>query len=116
MVGVANDGREAVEKALDLLPDVVIMDAQMPNMDGLEATRYIKDALPRVAVLFLSVFTDYLEASRAVGADSYLAKDCKPEDLFTELQRVGTVRLPTRQLPKPTVRKRRKHRRQMPPL
>lgn len=91
VVGLATDGVEAVKKAKELLPDVVIMDAQMPNMDGLEATRHIKEALPGVGILFLSVFTDYLEASISVGADSYLAKDCIPEDLFTELRRVGTI-------------------------
>ncbi len=89
VVGIATDGLEAVAKARELLPHVVIMDAQMPNMDGLEATRCIKEALPQVAILFLSVFTDYLEASVTAGADSYLAKDCRPDDLFSELQRIG---------------------------
>ncbi len=89
VVGIASDGLEAVEKAGELLPDVVIMDAQMPNMDGVEATRRIKRDLPGVGVLFFSVFADYLEASIAAGSDGYLNKDCSPSELFTEIKRIA---------------------------
>ena len=91
VVGMAGDGREAVERAGELLPDVVIMDTQMPNMDGVEATRLIKLNLPGVGVLSLSVFTDCLEASIAAGAEGYLMKDCDPEELFSELRRIAAV-------------------------
>ena len=91
VVGFAGDGLEAVERAGELLPDVVLMDAQMPNMDGVEATRHIKLNLPSVRVLSLSVFTDCLEASIAVGAEGYLMKDCEPEELFSELRRIAAV-------------------------
>ena len=62
VVGVARDGLEALEKAKELLPDVVLMDAQMPNMDGVEATRQIKQSLPDMGILFFSVFSNHLEA------------------------------------------------------
>jgi len=91
VVGLAVDGVEAVQKAKELLPDVVIMDAQMPNMDGAEATRHIKQTLPGVGVLSLSVFADCLEASIAAGADGYLMKDCGLPELLTELKRVAAV-------------------------
>ena len=91
VVGIAEDGLEAVERAGGLLPDVVIMDAQMPNMDGVEATRQIKQTLPGVGVLVLSVFADYLEASIDAGAEGYLMKDCEPEELFSELRRIAAV-------------------------
>ena len=91
VVGFAGDGLEAVERAGELLPDVVLMDAQMPNMDGVEATRHIKLNLPSVRVLSLSVFTDCLEASIAAGAEGYLMKDCEPEELFSELRRVAAI-------------------------
>ncbi len=91
VVGLAWDGLEAVQKAGELLPDVVLMDAQMPNMDGVEATRQIKQTLPGVGVLSLSVFADYLEASKDAGAEGYLMKDCEPEELLSELRRIATV-------------------------
>ena len=91
VVGFAGDGLEAVARAGELLPDVVIMDAQMPNMDGVEATRHIKQTLAGVGILVLSVFADYLEASIEAGAESYLMKDCEPEELFTELRRIAAA-------------------------
>ena len=91
VVGLASDGLEAVEKARELLPDVVIMDAQMPNMDGVEATRQIKQIIPGVGVLLFSVFVDYTEAGIAAGADGYLMKDCELKELFAELKRIATI-------------------------
>ena len=91
VVGIAADGLEAVEKAGELLPDVVMMDAQMPNMDGVEATLHIKQILPGVGILVLSVFADYLEASKDAGAEGYLMKDCELEELFSELKRIAAV-------------------------
>ncbi len=91
VVGFAGDGLEAVERACELLPDEVIMDAQMHKKDGIEATRLIKLTLPGVGVLSLSVFADYLEASIAAGAEGYLMKDCEPEELFSELRRIAAM-------------------------
>ncbi len=89
VVGFAGDGLEAVERAGELLPDVVLMDSQMPNMDGVEATRLIKQSLPNVGVLSISVFADCLEASMAAGADGHLLKDCRVPELLAELKRVA---------------------------
>ena len=89
VVGVAYDGREAVDKAIELLPDVVIMDAQMPVMDGVEATRRIKQAVAGVGILFFSVFAEYVEASNRAGADGYLPKDCDYEELLSELKEIA---------------------------
>ncbi len=91
VVGLAGDGLKAVQKAGELLPDVVLMDAQMPNMDGVEATRHIKQTLPGVGILVLSVFADYLEAGIEAGAEGYLMKDCELEELFSELRRIAAV-------------------------
>ncbi len=89
VVGTAGDGLEAVEKAKDLRPDIVIMDAQMPRMDGIEATRKIKRDFPAISILFLSTFTDHIEASRAAGCDGYLTKDCDPKQLYAEVRLIA---------------------------
>ena len=80
-----------MERAGELLPDVVMMDFQMPNMDGVEATRQIKQTHPSVGILVLSVFADCLEASIAAGAEGCLMKDCEPEELFSEVRRIAAV-------------------------
>jgi len=89
LVGTAGDGLEAVEKAKDLRPDVVIMDAQMPRMDGIEATRNIKRDFPTISILVLSTFADYIEAGRTAGCDGYLTKDCEPKQLYAEVRRIA---------------------------
>lgn len=88
VIGTAMDGQEAVDKATRLLPDMVIMDAQMPCMDGVEATRIIKAALPSVGVLSFSTFVDRVEECLASGSDGFLVKDCEPAELYSEIRRI----------------------------
>ena len=77
VVGEARDGLEAVVMAEALKPDLVLMDVQMPGLDGLEATRRIKQALPETTVVVLTVRNDddRLFAALKVGAQGYLLKD-----------------------------------------
>jgi len=82
VVGEASDGLDAVAKAEVLRPDVILMDAQMPVMDGTEATRRIKQSLPDIKVLFLTVYGDYVGDALAAGASWYLTKDCRRQDLL----------------------------------
>ncbi len=82
IVGAAGDGLEAIRMTHELSPDLVIMDAQMPRLAGVEATRRINRAFPMVGILFFSVFSEYVEAGLAAGADGYLAKDCEPDQLI----------------------------------
>jgi DNA-binding NarL/FixJ family response regulator len=83
VVGEANDGREAVRLALELKPDIVIMDLSMPGMNGIEATREITEQLPSTKVLALSMHNDKRFISRALrhGASGYILK----ESAMTEL-------------------------------
>jgi DNA-binding NarL/FixJ family response regulator len=83
VVGEASDGEEAVRLAGELLPDVVLMDVSMPELDGVEATRRIRASLPSVRVVMLTMHADQevlVEAIRA-GADGYLVKDCSVDEV-----------------------------------
>src|SRR3712207_4938661 len=77
LVGTAADGAEAIERAVDLTPDVVLMDLDMPGTDGIEATRRIGERSPGVAVLVLTSFSDSARILGALeaGAVGYLLKD-----------------------------------------
>ncbi len=86
VIGKAVDGLDAVAKTEELIPDVVLMDAQMPRADGAEATRRIKEILPDVKVLFLTVYGDYVGDALAAGASWYLTKDCRRQDLLEAIR------------------------------
>jgi DNA-binding NarL/FixJ family response regulator len=83
VVGIACDGREAVARAVELTPDVVLMDVRMPELDGVAAAAEVLRALPACQVLMLTTFDDeeyVVEALRA-GASGYLLKDLPAADL-----------------------------------
>ena len=82
VVGEAVDGLDAVAQAEKLSPDVILMDAHMPGIDGTEATRHIKKSLPDVKVLFLTVYGDNVGSALDAGASWYLTKDCRRQDLM----------------------------------
>ena len=75
VVGAAESGTEALQLAKELRPTVVLMDAQMPGMNGAEATRHIKEQLPEIKVLCLLVHIRDIPTALAAGADAYLMKD-----------------------------------------
>jgi two-component system, NarL family, response regulator LiaR len=90
VVGEASDGREAVELARRLQPDVILMDLVMPGMDGLEATTQINDCQPQIRILVLTSFSTVdkvLPAIRA-GALGYLLKDSGPQELVRAIEQV----------------------------
>lgn len=90
VVGEAGDGEEAVQKAGELKPDVVIMDIAMPKLNGIEATRQIKLNNPRIAVLILSAYGDdeYVFALLKAGAAGYLLKSVSGDELTRAIQAV----------------------------
>lgn len=90
VVGEAENGLEAVEMAHRLQPDLVAMDVEMPVMGGVEATRLIREQLPHVKVVVLTVSEDEGHVFDAVrfGAHGYLLKDLRPEQLYDLLRSV----------------------------
>ena len=90
VVGEAENGLDAVEQAHQLVPDLVVMDVEMPGMNGVEATSLIREQLPGVKVVMLTVSEsdEHLFDAIRYGAHGYLLKDLRPEQLFDLLRSV----------------------------
>ncbi|WP_399923443.1 response regulator [Streptomyces kanamyceticus] len=91
VVGEAGTGTEAVRLARDVRPDVVVMDIRMPGMDGIEATRLIKEGGGSVRVLVLTTFDDdeYVYGALRAGASGFLVKDMALEDILAAIRVVA---------------------------
>jgi CheY-like chemotaxis protein len=91
-VAEAGNGVEAVEKATELLPDIVLMDLALPRMDGWEATRRLKaDARTRhipIVALTGHALAGHAEGAREAGCDSFVTKPCLPDALVAEIRRL----------------------------
>ena len=90
-VGEAGDGAQAVRLTLELRPDVVLMDARMPGMDGIEATERIVAQCPEAKVLILTTFDldEYAFAGLRAGASGFLLKNALPEELLAAIRCVA---------------------------
>src|SRR3954453_9041452 len=88
VVGEAGDGQEAVERALALRPDVVLMDVQMPRMNGVEATNLLAAAIPSARVIILTTFDydEYVFDGIKAGARGYLLKDTPATELLAAIR------------------------------
>src|SRR2546430_11595718 len=91
VVGEARDGREAVELAKRLHPELVLMDVSMPNVDGLAATRTLVSEMPEVKVIILTASDDDAKLFDAIkaGAQGYLLKNLEADDFFSLLDRAS---------------------------
>ncbi len=85
VIGEAANGEEALQLAASTRPDVVLMDARMPMMDGLEATRQIKARCPEVKVIVLTMHLVHRETAREAGADAFLLKGGSAEELVNTI-------------------------------
>lgn len=92
VVGEAGDGQEGVEQALAVRPDLVLMDVQMPRMNGVEAARQIMALVPHTQVIILTTFDydEYVFDGIKAGARGYLLKDLPATELLATLRRVHT--------------------------
>lgn len=91
VIGEAANGREAVELAEQLQPDLVVIDVSMPELNGIEATRRIHEAVPRCRILALSMHRDsvYVREILRAGAHGYLLKDGIDQDLLSAVRAVA---------------------------
>jgi DNA-binding NarL/FixJ family response regulator len=92
LVGEAETGDEVIHLAAQLQPDVILMDVQMPGLNGIEATRLIHHASPHIAILMVTMFDDdnsVFSAMRA-GARSYILKGAKQEDVLRAIRAAGS--------------------------
>lgn len=83
VVGEANNGEEAIAKATELQPDVILMDLKMPGMNGIDATRRIRELHPKIGVLVITMFDDddSVFAAMRAGARGYLLKDADKDEV-----------------------------------
>ncbi|HVD56281.1 MAG TPA: response regulator transcription factor [Thermoleophilaceae bacterium] len=96
LAGLAADGAAGVDLALDESPDVVLMDLEMPGLDGIEATRRIRASRPETHVVVLTSFSDRVRILDALdaGATGYLLKDAEPEELLRGIQAAASGEAP----------------------
>lgn len=98
VIGTAGDGADALEKALFLMPDIVLMDIRMPNVNGVEGTKLLREKAPHIKVLMLTTFSDseYIFDALEEGASGYLLKDMSTDTIVQAILTVyhGGVVLP----------------------
>jgi CheY-like chemotaxis protein len=91
-VAEATNGIEAIEKTVDLLPDIILMDLALPRMDGWEATRRLKldERTRHIPIVALTghALAGHAEGARQAGCDSFVTKPCLPDALVAEIQRM----------------------------
>ena len=82
----STNGMDALEKVNNEIPDLVLMDVQMPAMDGLEATRIIKKRWPAIKVVILTIYAEYRPQAQQAGADAFLVKGCSMDEMSSTIR------------------------------
>jgi two-component system, cell cycle response regulator DivK len=95
-VAEATNGMEAIEKTIELLPDIILMDLALPRMDGWEATRRLKmdERTKHIPIVALTghALAGHAEGARLAGCDAFVTKPCLPDALVAEIQRMLSQR------------------------
>ena len=93
VIGVASSGREGIEKAIDLKPDVVLMDINMPDIDGITATEQIRERDPAIQVIILSVQneSDYMRRAMFAGVRGFISKPPNIDELTNVIHKAGAI-------------------------
>jgi len=91
VVGEAATGREALEQARKLVPDVILMDIKMPDLDGIEATRCLVREMPHLGIIFCTMFEDdeFVFAGLQAGGKGYILKDADPDTMLRAVRAVA---------------------------
>lgn len=95
VIGIAGNGKEAVDLADRLKPDLILMDVRMPIMDGVEAVRIIHQRLPEIKIIMLTTYDDDEFVNQAIlhGSVGYLLKDIEPQELIVSIRAVISGRV-----------------------
>ncbi|SDM22335.1 response regulator transcription factor [Bacillus sp. OK048] len=90
IIGEAGNGKEAVDQARKLKPDLILMDLVMPEMDGIQATKIIKSELPEIKIMMLTSFSDqdHVIPALEAGASGYQLKDIEPDELIKCIKKI----------------------------
>ncbi|MGD8834926.1 MAG: response regulator transcription factor [Desulfobacteraceae bacterium] len=91
VIGEARDGKEVIRKVAELSPDVIVMDINMPRLNGIEATRNIKKNKPSMGIIILTMYSDegYVHEAILAGASGFLIKNTIPQDLCSAIRAVS---------------------------
>ena len=105
-VAEATNGLEAIEKTVELMPDIILMDLALPKMDGWEATRRLKmdERTKHIPIVALTghALAGHAEGARQAGCDAFVTKPCLPDALVAEIQKMLAARAETAQPKKPS--------------
>src|SRR5438132_11993683 len=101
VVGEAADGNEAARKALELRPDVIMLDNSMPGMTGLEVARMLRDNLPATKIVFLTLDPGIRDLALATGAAAHISKDQPPQEIMRVVRAAAGISTPKPQVNQP---------------
>src|SRR5256885_6815296 len=94
VVGEAADGNEAAQKALELRPDLIVLDNSMPGMTGLEVARMLRSNLPQTKIVFLTLDPGIRDLALATGAAAHISKDQPPQEIMRVVRAAAGISAP----------------------